>query len=171
MKIKLLDLETALKVSRAIYPERVEQDDDEALEYLPSELFGRTLENVIFHYSSYCYRDKKDTLWYIPSYFCSHVKGENELRQRYLIHREYFGKFDDDVVIAATESLTEAVFICEELNKVFGERPYNFDFRKVENTVDPALDYVPGEGFLEQGRVIDCFCLQDYRNKMAERKV
>ena len=89
MKIKLLDLETALKVSRAIYPERVEQDDDEALEYLPSELFGRTLENVTFHQFSYCYRDKRDTLWYIPSYFCSHVKGEDELRQRYLIHREY----------------------------------------------------------------------------------
>ena len=92
-------------------------------------------------------------------------QNEKEMRQRYPIHREYFGKFDDDAVIAVTESLTEAAFICESLNEVFKDRPYIFDFTKVANDVDPALDYVPGESLFDAGQVFDCFCLAEYHEK------
>lgn len=172
MKIKLFDSETAAKVSRAIYPERAGQGLGEALEYISHDLFGCTLEGVTFREPFYCYRDTNGFLWNIPSYFCSRVweGDEKGMRQRYLIHREYFGKFEDDVVIAVTESLTEAAFIVENLNKAFKDRPYIFDFRKVAEDVDPALDYVPGESFAAPGEVLNCFCIADYHEKKGATK-
>ena len=96
-------------------------------------------------------------------------QNEKEMRQRYLIHRDYFGKFDDDVVIAVTESLTEAAFIVESLNKAFKDRPYNFDFRKVAEDIDEALDYVPGESLFESGKVLNCFSYAEYEAKKGEK--
>ena len=167
MKIKLLDIETAAKVSRVIYPER--EDWDELLEYLPECLFGREL-SVCVNEGSFWWCEKDDVLWAIPSYFCLVVdklekECEKEMRQRYLIHREYFGKFDDDVVIAVAESLTGAAFIVESLNQAFEDRPYNFDFRKVAEDIDEALDFVPGESLFEPGRVLDCFSYAEYQMK------
>ena len=72
MKIKLLDIETAAKVSRAIYPER--GDWDELLEYLPEDIFGRML-TVYINELSFWWRDEDDTLWEIPPYFCLYVNN------------------------------------------------------------------------------------------------
>lgn len=89
--------------------------------------------------------------------------------QRYEIYREYFGKFDEVVVIAITDCLMDAVFICESLNRVFEDRPYNFNFIKIVEGIDQSLDYVPGEGFLESGKVMDCCCLEDYHNQTLKK--
>ena len=170
MKIKLLDLETALKVSCAIYPERKNMSLEAKLEGIPTCLFGRDLEGAWVTGGEFYWLGNYKHVITISSYFCVAVDIENEAQQRYSIYRFCFGRFDDTVCIANTDTLFEAVFVCENLNRLFQERPFYFDFRKLVQGVDQVLDYVPGEGFWGLGEAIDCLCLLDYHNKMVERK-
>ena len=168
MKIRLFDVETCLAKARVKHPELAPDDSYNLLECTPYCLFGKTLTRAHEDNGYYLWRSSEFGVFVIPGYFCEKLEEEEpkrEMRQRYLIHREYFGKFDDDVVIAVTESLSEAAFICENLNKAFEDRPYSFDFRKVANDVDPALDYVPGDSFADAGQVLDCFSLAEYHEK------
>lgn len=172
MKVKLLDVETCLVKARIKHPELNPDDNYNLLECTPYCLFGTTLTGAHKDDGYYLWRSPEFGVFVIPAYFCEVLDEEEpkrEMRQRYLIHREYFGKFDDDVVIAVAESLTEAAFICESLNKAFEDRPYNFDFRKVAEDIDEALDYVPGESLFEPGRVLDCFCYAEYEAKKGAK--
>lgn len=89
---------------------------------------------------------------------------------RYKIIRDYFGLFDDRSTICVTDKLSEAVFICEAMNKAFDDRPFDFDFEKVAPEVDDALDFVGGESFLDMGFVCDCKNLKEYSEKYAENQ-
>ena len=89
---------------------------------------------------------------------------------RYKIIRDYFGLFDDKTDICVTDSLWEAVTLCETLNKATDDRPFDFDFEKVANDVDKALDFIPGESLLDIGFVCDCKNIKEYSRELAKHK-
>ena len=50
---------------------------------------------------------------------------------RYEIISEYFGLFEERSVICVTDSLTDAKFIVEALEKALEDRPFTFSHRKI----------------------------------------
>lgn len=92
------------------------------------------------------------------------------MQGRYKIIRDYFGLFDDKSTICVTDSLQEAVNLCEALNRVYEDRPFDFDFEKVAKDVDEGLDFIAGESFFDVGYVIDCKNIKEYSRELAKRK-
>ncbi len=93
------------------------------------------------------------------------------MKGRYKITREYFGLFDEITTIAVTDALSDAVYLCETLNKAEEERcTVEYDFKKTVREVDEGLDFVAGDSFLDLGFVCDCKNLDEYRKKVEEFK-
>lgn len=93
------------------------------------------------------------------------------MKGRYKIIQEYFGLFDEKRAIAVTDALSEAVYLCETLNKAEEDRcTVEYDFKKTVKEVDEGLDFVAGDSFLDLGFVCDCKNLDEYRKKVEEFK-
>ncbi len=92
------------------------------------------------------------------------------MKGRYKIICDYFGLFDDRRTICVTDNLSEAVFICEAMNKAYEDRPFDFDFQKIATDVSETLDFVAGESFLSMGFVCDCKNLEEYHAKYEENE-
>lgn len=89
---------------------------------------------------------------------------------RYKIIRDYFGLFDNKDTICVTDSLFEAVTLCEMLNKATDDRPFDFDFEKVATDVDKVLDFILVESLLDIGYVLDCKNIKEYSRELAKHK-
>jgi len=59
---------------------------------------------------------------------------------RYEIVSCYFGLFEEKRVIAVTDNLPDAKFICTAMNKALDDRPFIFQIRKVAKEYDDILD-------------------------------
>ena len=89
------------------------------------------------------------------------------MRQRYKIYETYNGLCDTKNVLCITDSLFYAVHIVEQLNKATEDNPcYNYDFVKIAQDVDEALDFYPGACLFDEGFVINCKNYQDYLNQI-----
>ena len=89
------------------------------------------------------------------------------MRQRYKIYLSYNGLIDLQDVLCITDSLFHAVHIVEQLNKATEDNPcYDYDFLKIAQDVDEALDFYPGAGLFDAGFVLDCKNYQDYLNQI-----
>lgn len=84
------------------------------------------------------------------------------MQARYEIVCVYYGLFDETRSICVTEELTDAAFIVASLNRVLGERPYTFDFRKLVKGCDAVLDLVAGDNICSPGFVCDAQCMEDF---------
>ena len=62
------------------------------------------------------------------------------MQGRYEIHSTYFGLFDDERIIAVTDNIVDAKFICDAMNKALSERPFLFTIRKTTDDYIPELD-------------------------------
>lgn len=89
---------------------------------------------------------------------------------RYKIIRDYFGLFDDKSTVCVTDSLQETVNLCEALNRVYEDRPFDFDFEKVATDVDEVLDFIAGESLFDAGYVLDCKNIKEYSRELAKHK-
>ena len=59
---------------------------------------------------------------------------------RYAIISDYFGLFDEKRTIAVTDSITDAKFIVEALEKALEDRPFLFSCEKLVKDFNPILD-------------------------------
>ena len=84
------------------------------------------------------------------------------MKERYKIIQDYFGLFNQKTTLCVTDSLFNAVQLCEQLNESTKDRPYDYDFEKVVDEVDDALDFYPGESFADAGYVYDVKNLEDF---------
>ena len=89
---------------------------------------------------------------------------------RYKIIQDYFGLFDQKTTLCVTDSLFNAVQLCEQLNESTKDRPYDYDFEKVVDEVDDALDFYPGESFADAGYVYDVKNLEDFTKLLLKKK-
>ena len=62
------------------------------------------------------------------------------MQGRYEIRSTYFGLFDDERVIAVTDNIVDAKFVCDAMNKALSERPFVLEIRKVADDYIPELD-------------------------------
>lgn len=80
---------------------------------------------------------------------------------RYKIIRKYFGLFESKTIFAVTDSLFEAVKLCEDLKRAHNGCIYSFDFEKSENNLHGIYDF-DGE------HDINCKNLAEYYEKKKE---
>ena len=89
------------------------------------------------------------------------------MRQRYKIYETYNGLCDTKNVLCITDSLFHAVHIIELFKKSTEDNPcYDYDFLKIAQDVDEALDFYPGTCLFDEGFIIDCKNYQDYLNQI-----
>ena len=62
------------------------------------------------------------------------------MQGRYEIISNYFGYFNERRVIATTEFISDAKFICEAMSKALENRPFVFEYRKTTEDYDPVYD-------------------------------
>ena len=84
------------------------------------------------------------------------------MQGRYKIIRRYYGLFDSKDVICVTDSLFEAVRLCEDLAKVYDDCLYDFDFKKTVSDVCEGYDF-------DGAFVISCRNLKEYYERKKER--
>ena len=92
------------------------------------------------------------------------------MKERYKIIQDYFGLFDQKTTLCVTDSLFDVVQLCEQLNESTKDRPYDYDFEKVVDDVDDALDFYPGESFADAGYVYDVKNLEDFIKLYLKKK-
>lgn len=91
------------------------------------------------------------------------------MQGRYEIIGKYYGLFDDKKVLCVTDSLTDAINICDAFSKVYEDRPFDFDFKKTTNKIDEILDYYPGESLFDKGEIINCKNMEELKKIKKER--
>ena len=62
------------------------------------------------------------------------------MKARYSITSDYFGLYDETRIIATTDNIRDANFICEALNKALEDRPFIFKYEKICEDYDEILD-------------------------------
>ena len=63
---------------------------------------------------------------------------------RYAIISEYFGLFDEKRTLCVTDSIVDAKFIVEALEKALEDRPFAFSYKKLAKDINPLFDSEKG---------------------------